>query len=268
MITLCGGDTGSSFSAWIIPFLLLGVWFTYLYFARQVVVTGHRWSLKRTLYWTTGIGLLMLALWPPLASRMHYDIRGHMVQHLLIGMAAPLGLVLAAPVTLVLRTLPTRVARRVMRGLRSPGGRGVTHPITAAVLNMGGMYLLYLTPLYAYTLTHPYLHPLIHVHFLMAGCLFAWAIIRPDPMAHCPSFRLRLGVLFVSLAAHACLSKLMYAQGWPRQTLHPLAQIREAAQWMYYGGDGLEILLIIALFAGWYQARGRRLGRGAVPLLS
>ena len=207
------------------------------------------------------MGLLILALWPPLAFWMHYDIRGHMVQHLLIGMAAPLGLVLAAPVTLVLRTLPARVARRIMRILRSPGARGVSHPIIAAVLNIGGMYLLYLTPLYAYTLTHPYLHPLMHLHFLAAGCLFVWAIIRPDPMAHCPPFWLRWGVLLVSLAAHACLSKLMYAQGWPRHPLHPLAQVREAAQWMYYGGDGLEILLTIALFAGWYRGRGRRLGR-------
>ena len=261
MITLCGGDTGSSFSAWVVPFLLLGGWFAYLYFARQIVVTGHRWALKRTLCWTIGIGLLILAWWPSLASRMHYDIRGHMVQHLLIGMAAPLGLVLAAPVTLILRTLPTRTARRVMRVLRSPGGRGVTHPITAAVLNTRGMYLLYLTPLYAYTLTYSYLHPLIHLHFLAAGCLFAWAIICPDSMAHRPPFGLRLGVLLVSLTAHACLSKLMYAQGWPRQTWHPVEQIREAAQWMYYGGDTLEILLTVALFAGWYQARGRQLRR-------
>jgi putative membrane protein len=34
--------------------------------------------------------------------------------------------------------------------------------------------------------------------------------------------------------------------------------MEQAAQWMYYGGDIAEILLATALFASWYQQRGRR----------
>jgi hypothetical protein len=80
------------------------------------------------------------------------DLRGHMAQHLLIGMFAPLGLVLAAPVTLALRTLPVKAARRLATLLRSRPARWVGHPVTALALNSGGMFLLYLTPLYAATL--------------------------------------------------------------------------------------------------------------------
>ena len=264
MITLCGEDgTIGSFSAWIILLLLAGVWFAYVKFVRQLRHAGHHWPIERTLAWTVGIGLLLMALWPPFAFRMHYDLRGHMIQHLLIGMVAPIGLVLAAPITLLLRTIPTRLARRMMRGLRSPEVQGLTYPVTVAVLNTGGMYLLYLTPLYAYSLTHAFVHPLLHFHFLATGCLFAWAIISPDPVPRRPRFSLRLGVLFVSVAAHGYLSKLMYAHGWPRDTLHPPEQIREAAQWMYYGGDVAEAMLIIALFIGWYQLRGRHLRRAS-----
>ena len=260
MITLCGGKE-TVLSAWLPLLCLVGMWVVYVRLAQQQCRADRHWPIARTLAWTVGLGVLLIALWPPFAFRMHYDLRGHMVQHLLIGMVAPLGLILAAPVTLLLRTLPTRLARRVMRGLRSPTAQGLTHPVTAAVLNVGGMYLLYLTPLYAYSLTHDFVHLWLHVHFLVIGCLFTWAIVNPDPVPHRPRFSLRLGVLVVSVAAHGYLSKLMYAYDWPRDTLHPLEQIREAAQWMYYGGDVAEGLLMVALFAEWYRLRGRQFGR-------
>ncbi|MGB3852135.1 MAG: cytochrome c oxidase assembly protein, partial [Tunicatimonas sp.] len=111
------------------------------------------------------------------------------------------------------------------------------------------------------------LHHLVHLHFLAAGCLFTWAIAGPDPAPHRSSFALRLGVLFVNVATHGYLSKLMYAYRWPRGTHHALAEIQDAAQWMYYGGDVAEALLAVALFSGWYQTRARRHGQptAAVP---
>jgi putative membrane protein len=69
-----------------------------------------------------------------------------MLQHLLIGMFAPLGLVMGAPVTLALRTIRPKGARRVSRFLRTSGVRIIANPVTALVLNTGGMALLYFTP--------------------------------------------------------------------------------------------------------------------------
>lgn len=98
---------------------------------------------------------------------------------------------------------------------------------------------------------------LIHIHFFAAGYLFTWSIAGPDPTPGRPTLRIRAIVLFISIAAHAYLSKYMYAYEWPRNTPYSEAQIREAAQIMYYGGDLSELLLTIALFAIWYQKRGR-----------
>lgn len=206
----------------------------------------------------------MLATWPPLAHWGHHSLRGHMVQHLLIGMLAPLGLVLAAPLTLLWRSLPAPTGRQLTHLLSTPLVGVLAHPITAGVLNIGGMYVLYLTPLYATMHHYPVLHHLLHLHFLAAGCLFTWAIAGPDPAPHRSSFALRLGVLFVSVATHGYLSKLMYAYRWPLGTHHALAEIQDAAQWMYYGGDVAEALLAVALFSGWYRVR-RRHGRRLVP---
>jgi putative membrane protein len=161
--------------------------------------------------------------------------------------------VFAAPVTLTLKTLPTHAARRIAAFLHSRPVWVVGHPLTSLLFNIGGMYLLYLTPLYAATLAHPSLHILVHIHFVIAGCLFTWAIAGPDPGPRRPGLRFRLGVLFLSMAAHATLAKSMYAYGWPRSTDHPSDQIQSAAQLMYYGGDLTELWLVIALFGLGYR---------------
>ncbi len=57
-----------------------------------------------------------------------------MLQHLLLGMLAPLGLVMAAPITLVLRSVPARLGRGISRLLRSRYLQVVANPITALCL--------------------------------------------------------------------------------------------------------------------------------------
>lgn len=253
-----GGNATIALLLWLMLAAMLGV---YLVAAARQRRVARNWNGWRTASFVVGIVMLALAVSPPLTALAHHDLRGHMVQHLLLGMLAPLALVLAAPVTLALRTLTVHVGRRVSALLRSRPLHTIAHPVTALVLNVGGMYLLYLTPLYAATLTSPLLHGLVHLHFLAAGYLFAGAIAGLDPAPRRPGPRTRLAVLFIAIAAHSTLAKLMYAYGWPRGTPHDLDQIRAAAQLMYYGGDLAELLLAVALFASWYRASGRRYER-------
>ena len=231
--------------------------FAYLAAAFKQRSATKGWSYWRTFSFCSGILLLLIALLPDVVAYAHHDLRGHMIQHLLLGMLAPLGLVFGAPVTLALRSLPPKGARALVTILRSHGIRFVSHPVTAMFLNIGGMYLLYLTPLYAAMHASTALHALVHWHFLAAGCLFTWAIAGPDPAPHRPSKDFRLLIVFLSIAAHAFLSKAMYAYGWPAGTHHSLEEIRAGAKIMYYGGDFSELLLVIALFTGWLSRAQR-----------
>lgn len=252
-------EAGGGIWAAVIPFLLLAAALAaYLFAVARQSYSARSWSRWRTLSFLAGISLLSVAMLPSLVQYAHHDLRGHMIQHLLVGMLVPLGLVLAAPLTLLLRTLPVRGARTVTAVLRSKPFHWLSHPVTALMLNIGGMYLLYLTPLYALTLINPYMHHLVHLHFLAAGYLFVWSIAGPDPAPNRPGMRTRVVVLFISIAAHAFLSKFMYAYNWPKNTPHDVEQIREAAQLMYYGGDLAELLLVVVLFASWYRAGSRR----------
>ena len=217
--------------------------------------TNGAWSAWRTASFIGGLLLIIAAVVPPVSDWAHHDLRGHMVQHLLLGMFAPLALALGAPGTLLLRRISPAAGRAIVRFLGTAPLRVLTHPITAALLDIGGMYVLYLTPLYALSQADPTIHVLLHVHFLVSGYLFTWSIAGPDPAPHRPGMPMRLAVVFLATAAHATLGKIMYGYGYPKGILADAAELQAAAQWMYYGGDLAEVLLIVAFFALWFRRR-------------
>lgn len=229
----------------------------YSYGIYLLLRNGKVWRHSETFFFMSGISLLLIAFSPPLTNYAHHSLQGHMVQHLLVGMLAPLGLVLGAPLTLALQAWPVSRGRRLSAFLSSRPIHYLSHPFTALFLNIGGMYFLYLTPLFSMMQQESWLHYAVHFHFLAAGYLFTWSIGGPDPAPKRPSFRLRLLVLFLSMATHAYLSKLMYVHSFPRFTSYSTEAIQEAALLMYYGGDLAEVLLAVAFFMHWYR---RRLG--------
>jgi putative membrane protein len=162
-------------------------------------------------------------------------------------------LVLAAPVTLLLGATTTGTRHRVVRFLAHPVVRLVVHPVPAAALHLGGLFVLYLTPVYAATSRHDAAHQLSHLHVLVAGCLFTWAVAGRDPAPRRPGPWVRLTVLVLAAGAHSVLAKLLYARAGelPPGSGDPVAELRAAAQLMYYAGDLVEVFLAIALFASW-----------------
>ncbi|MGW7439751.1 cytochrome c oxidase assembly protein [Streptomyces sp. NPDC054849] len=248
-----GHTAGSSLLGWLLPALVLpAAAGSYLLLARRARRRNpaQGWSRWRTAGFLTGVALFGAALLPPVAPFAHEDFRGHMAQHMLLGMYAPLALVLAAPVTLLLRTLPAARGRQLTSVLHSPPARVIAHPAVALALSTGSLAVLYFTPLYNATMSNPPAHWLLHAHFLLSGCLFAYVIAGPDPAPSRPGVRARLVYLGVAIAAHAVISQLMYGGFWIN--IHaPIPQVQAGAEIMYYGGDIAELLLAAALVATW-----------------
>lgn len=211
-------------------------------------------SRPRSGFFLGGLALLALALLPPLGPAAHADFRAHMAQHLLIGMYAPLALVLSAPVTLLLRALPPARARLVVTVLRSRFARVLAHPLVALTLSTGSLVPLYFTPLFNASMEHPAGHWLLHAHFLLSGCLFAYVIAGPDPAPHRPGVRARLVYLGIAVAVHALVAQAMYG-GFLVDVHAPAEQVRQGAEIMYYGGDIAELLLAFALVTTWRPER-------------
>lgn len=219
---------------------------------------GRAWDARRCASWALGALLVAAAVSPPVSTWVHADPRGHMAQHLVLGMYAPLALVLAAPASLLLGATAPATGRRVTAVLRHRGVHALSHPAVAAVLATGSLFVLYLTPLYALSLDEPLVHAALNTHFVLAGVLYAWSIAGPDPAPGRPGTGVRVAVLLLSAGAHAFLAKLLYARA-----SDPADEA--AAQWMYYGGDVAELLLATALFAGWYRRRQRSGNLRAAP---
>lgn len=134
------GDGGSDVPAVVLTVLVLltavgGYFLAVRRTRRRNPARG--WNPWRATSFLTGLALLAVALLPPLGPAAHTDFRGHMTQHMLIGMYAPLALVLSAPVTLLLLALPPTRARRVTALLHSSPARALAHPGTAILLSTG-----------------------------------------------------------------------------------------------------------------------------------
>lgn len=211
---------------------------------------GRPWPRRRLLLWVAGTVAAAVAVSGPLADAAHHSFRAHMVTHLLLGMVAPLLLALAAPVTVLLRALPVPAARGVTRLLRTRPLRVLTDPVVAAVLNVGGLWALYTTGLYAAMHTQPAVHVAVHLHVLLAGYLFTATTVRADPLPS-RSHGYRAAVLVGALAAHDVLAKFLYAHP---PTGVPAAQAESGSVLMYYGGDAVDLVLIVLLCASWYRA--------------
>lgn len=244
-----------------IPQLLLLLLFVlvFILYIAAVAISNKRhkpWPRNRILCWTTGVLFAASSVAGPLAERMHADFTWHMVGHLFLGMLAPLLMALAAPVTLLMRTLNIGQARKLSKFLRSRPLQLLSNPATAALLNIGGMWLLYTTELV--TLMHEYtlLHLLVHAHLFLAGYLFTVSIIYIDPAPHRTPFLYRAIVLIAAMAGHGVLSKLIYA--YPPSGV-PAQQAELGGMLMYYGGDIIDAAIVFLLCLQWYRATRPRL---------
>ncbi|WP_240658613.1 cytochrome c oxidase assembly protein [Microbacterium sp. CPCC 204701] len=214
---------------------------------------GRQWPWHRVALWCTGIVVAAASVAGPLATAAHESFVAHMTAHLAAGMIAPVMLVLAAPVTLALRALHVTPARRLARLLASRPVSLIAHPLTAALISVGGLWLIYLGPV-AESMRHvPLIHVAVHGHLVLAGYLFTAAVIGLDPRPHAPSRGLTAVVLVLSIAAHGILAKHLFA--------HPpsgFSDVQAGAQLMYYAGAWVEAVVIVIFCARWYRATDPR----------
>jgi putative membrane protein len=215
---------------------------------------GRAWPPARTVAWLAGCVCTLAAVTGPLATASTRSWTAHMAGHLLLGMLAPLLLVLGAPVTLALRALSAGPARRLVRVLRSRPLRVLTEPAVAALLSVGGLWLLYATPLLAVAHTNQAVGLLVHAHVLLSGYLYTAVLVGRDPLPHRRGTTHLLVVLVLALAAHDVLAKSLYAYGYAPMVM---SDLQEGAQLMYYGGDAVDVLLAVLVCRRWYRSGAR-----------
>ncbi|MEU9419041.1 cytochrome c oxidase assembly protein [Streptomyces sp. NPDC048272] len=222
--------------------------------ARRLRQRGDAWRRGRDASFAAGSAGVA---WAAAGGLPGGPFTAHMMQHLIVGMAAPLLLVLGRPFTLALRVLTPGTPRRALLVLvRSRPVGWLLFPPLAALLDAGGLWVLYRTPLFAAVGHEPWLHALVHAHVLAVGLLFAFAVCQLEPAGRRWSIGVRGASLLAAGAAHAVLAKTLYATPPPGTAFAPV-DLHAGAQLMYYGGDLIEAALATVVAASWYRVTGR-----------
>jgi cytochrome c oxidase assembly factor CtaG len=186
-----------------------------LYVKGVVVLTkrGDKWPVGRTVAFALGITAIDFATSGGLGVYAQFSFSYHMISHMVLGMIAPIGLVLGAPMTLALRTLPQGrtpeergVRGSLLAALHSRYGVVITNPIVALAIFDGSLFALYFTDLFAVLMQSHVGHLFMSLHFLAAGFLFFFIIIGVDPNPRRVHHLVQIVILFAAMSIHAFFS--------------------------------------------------------------
>ena len=236
---------------------------------------GDRWPIGRTISFALGISAVDFATSGGLGVYSHFAFANHMLAHMVLGMIAPIGIVLGAPITLALRTLPIGRTQdeRGVRGyaiaiLHSRYSSIITHPVSALIIFEASLFALYFTNLFNWLMSYHFGHFFMGLHFLLSGILLFFVIIGVDPTPQKSPFIFRIVILFVAISIHAFFSVALMSSsqlvdgGYFAEIARPwwpdfLADQKMGASIGWAMGEIPILLALIATFLQWIRADER-----------
>jgi putative copper resistance protein D len=203
----------TAFTSWNIDLIwVLFAVFTsifYLWGVERLRRRGDSWPIHRPIMWVGAMVILVYTTSGGVAVYGEFLFSAHMIEHMLLTMLIPVGIVLAAPVTLVARAIEVRHdGSRGMREwflgiIQSKWIGFVGHPLVSTVVFALSLMVFYYSPLLSWASTTHLGHEWMILHFLLAGYLFVQALIGVDPSPHRTSYPVRMILLMGTMGFHA-----------------------------------------------------------------
>jgi len=143
-----------------------------------------------------GLALLWIAVASPLDAFAGLLLSAHMVQHLLLMVAAPALVLVGAPIVPLLLGLPRWAARDALGPFLAFAplrrfGHALTHPVIGWLALSLAMIGWHLPGPYQLALRSTSWHEVEHLCFFTGGLLFWWPVVQPWPTrAHWPAWSL------------------------------------------------------------------------------
>src|SRR5690349_1351627 len=244
----------------------------YLYGVHRLRQRGDHWPRGRTVaFLLGGLGSLAAVTVTGLEAYDTTLLSVHMVQHMVLTMMGPIFLALGAPVTLALRTLPPANRKQLLRVLHSRFVGVLTFPLVAFGIFVANPFVLYFTGLYRATLEHAWLHELVHVHFIVTGCLFFWPLLGLDPLPNRWPYPARALLMVLSVPFHTVLgltimqSKTLLGGDW-----YPNLHLAWSDPWndqvvaggiLWAGGEIVSVTMLGILVLQWIKQSEREAKR-------
>ena len=217
---------------------------------------------RRIATFTLGVLVIFFSLLSPLhVLSDQYLFSAHMVQHVLLTLAAPPLLILGTPDWLIRPLLRPNIAFRLARLLTNPVVAFFVFSIVFSVWHVPGLYNL--------SVTNHGIHIFEHLLFIGTAVLMWWPLTSMMP--ELPRISYPLGMLYLFLLSIAQLivfAPITFAPEpiyeWyanaPRiiSAITPVVDQQIGAIIMKIGGGALFLILIIVLFFRWYNREEER----------
>ncbi|MBX3312511.1 MAG: cytochrome c oxidase assembly protein [Microbacteriaceae bacterium] len=247
----------------------------YFYAVRVLHKRGDKWPLGRTIAWTLGWIVVIIATSSGFGVYSAADFGIHMIVHMTLNMLAPLLMVLGGFMTLLLRAS----SGRSDNDIRDPSIAGmhnwitwilkwrvlrvIYNPLLVFVVFILSYYGLYLTGIFENIMLYHWAHQLMNLHFIFIGYLYYGLSIGVDRVPRALPHIGKLGYVMAAMPFHAFFGVVLMttptpvAENYYKYLDMPWADL-QASQ--YLGGSvawsaGEIPLLIVVLVLGIQWAR-------------
>ena len=228
----------------------------YLWSVRRLSRRGRHWPVARTVSFLAGEFLLAVGLISGINA--HDEIfEIHTIQHIFISMLGPVFFALSAPITLALQASGRKVQTGIIKVLHSPVGRVASNPVFTWAFYGTAIFGLYFTSLYAETLRNQTVHDLVHLHLIVAGCLFWWPAVAVDPLPKRMNYGVRIAYLMLAMPFHTILGMALDSQTTRITPTTTLADLHAGGGLMWIAGEALGLIGTLAVFIQWLRADER-----------
>jgi putative copper resistance protein D len=244
----------------------------YLYGGYKMRLRGDHWAPGRTMAFLLG-GLGSIAA-VSVSGIEAYDttlLSVHMIQHMVLSMVGPIFLALGAPVTLALRTMRQRPRRVLLGVLHSRVLKVLTFPLVAFGIFIANPFILYFTGLYRLTLEYAWLHEVVHIHFIVTGCLFFWPLLGLDPLPNRWPYPGRALLMVLSVPFHTVLGlTIMQSRTLLAGDYYPNLHLAWSNPWsdqivaggiLWAGGEIVSVTMLGILILQWIKQSEREARR-------
>lgn len=236
---------------------------------------GDSWPVGRLVAWVAGCLLLVFTSGSGVKAYGSAMFSVHMAEHMVVNMFIPVLLVLGGPVTLALRALPPAAEGRppgprewLLWLVHSKVTAFLAHPVTAFILFVGSVFVVYFTPIFDTLVRYHWGHELMSLHFVLVGYLFFWGIIGIDPGPRKLPFLGRLGLLFAVMPFHAffgiatmTMTSIIGGQFYRYVSLPWLASLsadQHLAGAIAWGSSELPVLVVVVALVSQWAREDRR----------
>lgn len=219
---------------------------------------GLRWPLERTIAFLAGLAVCGFATNGSIAVYDQVLFTAHMAGHLALVMLAPALLMFGRPLTLALTASDEARRGRIERVATGRTVSLLTAPPVALASYLVAIVGSHLTGLMDSIMLSTWAGQVEHLVYVLVGCQFFGLIIGDEPIRWRLSSPARWLLLAVAMAVDT-FTGVVLMQGTravemvaaPGLHVHALSDTRTGGAIMWFAGDGIMAVVMIALVIGW-----------------